>query len=97
MRELHRCGRRSGQRGYTFWTIVLNGMLLAIVLVPALRVLPSYMTYLTVRDVVGRAAADFDPREDTLQDLRLKISKLMTTSQISDVTVADMEVYLEKG
>ncbi len=97
MSGIGRAGSISGQGGFTFWTVVLNGTLLAVVLILILRVAPNYMTYMTVRDVVNRAAAEFDPREETLQDLRIKIGKLMRTSQVYAVTVDDMEIYREKG
>lgn len=52
---------------------------------------------MTVKDVIERAAADFSQRDDTLQDLRTKISKLMRTSQVYDVKAEDIKVYRERG
>lgn len=85
------------QQGFTFWTLVSNGVVLAAVLVFVLRIAPEYMTYMTVKDVIERAAADFSQRDDTLQDLRTKISKLMRTSQVYDVKAEDIKVYRERG
>lgn len=85
------------QQGFTLWTLVSNGFVLAVLLIFALRVAPEYMTYMTVKDVVERAASDFDQREDTLQDLRTKLSKLMRTSQVYDVKASDFKVYRERG
>lgn len=85
------------QRGFTFWTIVLNVSLLAIALVLILRVLPNYMTYMTVKDVMQRAASEFKPREETMQDLRGKIQKLMTSSQVYVISSEDVRIYREKG
>jgi cell division protein FtsL len=95
MKQVSNRVRPTGQRGFTFWTLVTNGVLLAVVLLFALRVLPGYMEYMTVRDVVERAAQDYDPKTQTLQDLRTKIQKLLTTSSIYDIKAADMEIYRE--
>lgn len=85
------------QSGFTFWSLVFNGLLLAMVLIFLLRIAPQYMTYMTVKDVVTRAAEEFNPRDDTLQDLRTKIAKLIRTSQVYDVKAQDIKVYREKG
>lgn len=85
------------QRGFSFWGLVFNMLLLGVVLVLVLRIAPAYMEYLTVKDVVERAAADYNPAEDTLQDVRTHISKLLRTSQVYDITIDDIEVYRERN
>jgi cell division protein FtsL len=85
------------QRGFTLWTLVSNGFVLAVVLIFALRVAPEYMTYMTVKDVIQRAGEDFNQRDETLQDLRIKIAKLMRSSQVYDVKADDIKVYRERG
>lgn len=90
-------GSFSAQRGFSFWGLVFNMLVLGAVLVLVLRIAPAYMEYLTVKDVVERAAAEYDPREDTLQDVRTHITKLLRTSQIYDVTIDDIEVYRERS
>ena len=89
--------RRSLQRGMTLWGITFNALLLGAVLVMLLRVLPPYMTYLSVKDIVERAGAEFDPAADTLQDIRVRIRKLLNTSQVYDIKAEDIEVYRDKG
>lgn len=89
--------RRSLQRGMTLWGITFNALLLGAVLVMLLRVLPPYMTYLSVKDIVERAGAEFDPAADTLQDIRVRIRKLLNTSQVYDIKAEDIEIYRDKG
>jgi len=89
--------RRSLQRGMTFWGMTFNALLLGAVLVMLLRVLPPYMTYLSVKDIVERAGAEFDPAADTLQDIRVRIRKLLNTSQVYDIKAEDIEIYRDKG
>ena len=89
--------RPSRQRGMTFWGMAFNALVLGAVLVLVLRVVPSYMTYLSVKDIVERAANEFDPATDTLQDIRVRIRKLLNTNQVYDIKAEDIEVYRDKG
>ena len=72
-------------------------MLLGAILVMALRVVPSYLEYLTIKDLITRAAEEHDPRTETMTDLRSRLAKLFNTNQVKDTTVGDVEVYRERG
>ena len=63
----------------------------------ALRVVPSYLEYLTIRDLITRAAEEHDPRTETVTDLRSRLAKLFNTNQVKDTTIGDIEVYRERG
>ena len=89
--------RPSRQRGMTFWGMAFNALVLGAVLVLVLRVVPSYMTYLSVKDIVERAATEFDPSTDTLQDIRVRIRKLLNTNQVYDIKAEDIQVYRDSG
>lgn len=89
--------RPSRQRGMTFWGMAFNALVLGAALVLILRVVPSYMTYLSVKDIVERAANEFDPATDSLQDIRVRLAKLLNTNQVYDIKIEDIEVYRDKG
>ena len=89
--------RPSQQRGITFWGMAFNALVLGAALVLILRVVPSYMTYLSVKDIVERAANEFDPATDSLQDIRVRLAKLLNTNQVYDIKIEDIEVYRDKG
>ena len=89
--------RRSGVQGFSFWALSINLLLLGALLVMALRVVPSYMEYLTIKDLITRAAAEYDPRSETVTDLRVRLAKLLNTNQIYDTDTDDIEVYRERG
>tara|TARA_B100000683_G_scaffold134311_1_gene131076 strand:- start:189 stop:518 length:330 start_codon:yes stop_codon:yes gene_type:complete len=72
-------------------------MLLGLLLVAVLRIFPSYMEYLTVRDLITRAAAEHDPASESVTDLRVRLGKLINTNQICDIRIDDMEVYRAQG
>ena len=89
--------RRAGVQGFNVWAVSLNLLLLGALLVMALRVVPSYMEYLTIKDLITRAAEEYDPRSETITDLRVRLAKLLNTNQIYDTSIDDIEVYRERG
>ena len=89
--------RRARVQGFNVWAVSINLLLLGSLLVMALRVVPSYMEYLTVKDLITRAADEYDPRTETVTDLRVRLAKLLNTNQIYDTSIDDIEVYRERG
>ena len=89
--------RRSGVQGFSLWALSINLLLLGALLVMALRVVPSYMEYLTIKDLITRAAAEYDPRSETVTDLRVRLAKLLNTNQIYGASTYDIEVYRERS
>ena len=63
----------------------------------ALRVVPSYMEYLTIKNLITRAAGEYDPRSETVTDLRVRLAKLLNTNQMYDTGTDDFEIYRERG
>lgn len=89
--------RLSRQQGMSLWSVALNIFILGGFLVLALRVAPSYMTYLTVKDIVERAAEQYDPKSQSLADVRTRIRKLLNTSQVYDIKAEDIDVFRDNG
>lgn len=94
---MERLSSRSRQRGFSFWGIALNVLIFGAFLVVVLRVTPLYVEYLTVKDVIVRAGAEYDPSKQGLGDIRTHIRKLLNTSQIYVITADDVEIVREKG
>ena len=61
--------------------VSLNLLLFGALLVMALRVVPSYMEYLTIKDLITRAAEEYDARSETVTDLKVRSAKLLNTDQ----------------
>ena len=89
--------RLSRQQGMSLWSVALNIFILGSFLVLALRVAPSYMTYLTVKDIVERAAEQYDPKSQSLADVRTRIRQLLNTSQVYDIKAEDIDVFRDNG
>ena len=83
--------------GFNIWAISINLLLLGALLVMALRIVPTYMEYLTVRDLITRAAQEYEPRNETVTDLKVRLAKLLNTNQVYDTSIDDIEVYRERG
>ena len=90
-------GMQSDSRGFSIWTLSFNLLLLGAGLVLILRLLPGYVEYMTVKDLISRAASEHDARTDTIPDLRTRLAKLLTTNQINDTTIEDIRIYRERG
>jgi hypothetical protein len=90
-------GMQSDSRGFSIWTLSLNLLLLGAALVLILRLLPGYVEYMTVKDLISRAASEHDARTDTIPDLRTRLAKLLTTNQINDTTIEDIRIYRERA
>jgi hypothetical protein len=89
--------RHARAQGFNLWAVSINLLLLGALLVMALRIVPSYMEYLTIKDLITRAAAEHDSRSETVTDLRVRLAKLLNTNQIYDTSIDDIEVYRERG
>ena len=89
--------RHATAQGFNLWAVSINLLLLGALLVMALRIVPSYMEYLTIKDLITRAAAEHDSRSETVTDLRVRLAKLLNTNQIYDTSIDDIEVYRERG
>jgi len=88
---------KSKNFGFNVLTLSLNLFLLGASLVLLLRIVPGYFEYLAVKDLIARAAAEYDPRSESITDLRSRLSKLLNTNQIYDTTIDDIRIYRERG
>ena len=89
--------RRAGVQGFNVRAVSLNLLLLVALLVIALRAVPSFMEYLTIKDLITRAGDEYDPPSETVTDLRVRLAKLLNTNQISNTSIDEIEVYREQG
>ena len=86
---------RRQMRGFSVWSLSLS-LLLGGLLVLALRIVPIYAEYLTVCDVIVRAAAQHDSEAQPLADLRVRIAKLLKANQVDDTSIDEIEIYRDR-
>ena len=82
--------------GFSIWSLSLS-LLLGSLLMVALRIVPIYAEYLTVRDVIVRAAAQHDSETQPLADLRVRIATLLNASQVDGTSIDEIEIYRDRG
>ena len=87
---------RRQMRGFSIWSLSLS-LLLGGLLMLALRIMPIYAEYLTVRDVIVRAAAQHDSETQPLADLRVRIAKLLKANRVDDTSIDEIEIYRDRG
>ena len=87
----------SSAAGFNVWTVSINLLLLSMILVVGLSVVPSYIEYRIVKDLMARVAAEHDRQTDTVTHLRTRLGKLLTTHQIYDTRIEDLAIYRERG
>ena len=87
---------RRQMRGFSIWSLSLS-LLLGGLLMLALRIVPIYAEYLTVCDVIVRAAAQHDSEAQPLADLRVRIAKLLKANQVDDTSIDEIEIYRDRG
>jgi len=88
---------RAQQKGFTFWTLLVYLLVFGGVLILSLRIAPSYLEYLTVKDIVERSVEGFDPQTQSSTEIRTRIRKLLQTSQVDVIDASDIEIYRERG
>ena len=86
---------RRQMRGFSILSLSLS-LLLGGLLVLALRIVPIYTEYLTVCDVIVRAAAQHDSEAQPLADLRVRIAKLLKANQVDDTSIDEIEIYRDR-
>ena len=89
--------KHAGLHGFSVWVVSLNLLLVGALLVMALRVVPSYMAYPTGKDLITHAADERDSRSESIADLKVRLANLLSTNQIYDTSIDDIEGYRERG
>ena len=62
-----------------------------------IRIVPGYIEYLSIRDIVGRVAEEYDEDEDRVPDIHRSLAAYFNTNQIKVIAPSDVEVIREEG
>jgi hypothetical protein len=63
----------------------------------AIRMVPKYLEYLSIKDMVQRVALEHDPGTQSMAQIRRTLAKNFNTSQIYDLKVEEIDIYRKKG
>jgi hypothetical protein len=80
----------------------IPGMLIIAIMVgffimAAIRLIPPYVEYLSVKDIVQQVALEHDPNSESTGQIRRKLGMLFNTNQIYGLKVEDIDIYRKKG
>ncbi len=88
---------RQRQSGMSALGILSIMLMVGFFLMCAIRIVPPYLEYLSVKDIISRMAMEHEPGETQVSDIRRKIANVFNTNQIYQLEPKDVEVYSKQG
>ena len=87
----------SSQRGMSIPGMLIVAAMVGFFVMCAIRMVPRYLEYLSIREIVSTIATEYNPEEDSIPDIRRKIETIFNTNQIYDLKPKDVEVFTKDG
>lgn len=84
------------QRGFGLGQIFVWGVLIALVVIVAMKAIPSFMTYQTVLTAVKRIAAEAGAN-GTVAKVKADFAKQMEVDHVKTITADDLDIYKENN
>lgn len=88
---------RQRQTGMSLPGMLAIGIMVGFFVMCGIRMAPSYFEYLTVKDIVTKVAAEFEPTTDTIADIRRRIASTFNTNQVYGLKPGDVEIFRKEG
>jgi Domain of unknown function (DUF4845) len=85
------------QRGMSIPGMLIIAAMVGFFVMCAIRLVPRYLEYLSVREIVTTIAREYNPEEQDLGDIRRRVDTMFNTNQIYDLKPKDVEIFHEKG
>jgi hypothetical protein len=88
---------RQGQSGMSMLGMLCILAMLGFFAMCIIRMVPPYLEYLSVKDIIARIAMDPDTANDQVSDIRRNIANNFNTNQIYLLDPKDVEVFSKRG
>ncbi|MBP6700863.1 MAG: DUF4845 domain-containing protein [Halioglobus sp.] len=88
---------RMYQRGMSLPAIMLVVAMVGFFVMVGIRMVPRYLEYLSIREIVETVAREYNPDEEDLGDIRRRIDTMFNTNQINDLQPKDVEIFHKEG
>jgi hypothetical protein len=85
------------QRGMSLPAIMLVVAMVGFFVMVGIRMVPRYLEYLSIREIVETVAREYNPDEEDLGDIRRRIDTMFNTNQINDLQPKDVEIFHKEG
>jgi hypothetical protein len=88
---------RQRQSGMSILGVLSIMLMVGFFIMCAVRMVPPYTEYLSVRDIIARMAMETDPVTDSPSDIRRKLASIFNTNQIYKLDYREVEIYSKSG
>ena len=88
---------RMYQRGMSLPAIMLVVAMVGFFVMVGIRMVPRYLEYLSIREIVETVAREYNPDEEDLGDIRRRLDTMFNTNQINDLQPKDVEIFHKEG
>jgi Domain of unknown function (DUF4845) len=88
---------RHREAGMSMLGILCILMMLGFFAMCIIRMMPPYLEYLSVKDILERIATDPDTASDSVSDIRRTIANIFNTNQIYLLDPREVEVFEKSG
>ncbi|MDP5053745.1 MAG: DUF4845 domain-containing protein [Congregibacter sp.] len=85
------------QQGLGLLSMLVIAMMAGFFVMSAIRIIPGYVEYKTVRELIVEAAEEFDPEQGTISDIRRMLAGSFNMNQIKALQLKDVEIIRENG
>jgi uncharacterized protein YeeX (DUF496 family) len=90
-------GMRQRQAGMSIPSILIIVIMVGFFVMCAIRMTPVYLEYLTVKRVMTQIAEEYKPEENSIRDIRRKVSTMLNTNQVYLLQPREVEVFRKNG
>lgn len=88
---------RQCQKGMSIPGMLIIAIMVGFFIMAAIRLVPPYVEYLSVKKIVQEVAREHDPNSQSTAQIRRKLGMQFNTSQIYGLKVEDIDIYRKKG
>jgi hypothetical protein len=88
---------RHRQSGMSVIGMLIIGIMVGFFAMCAIRMVPPYLEYLSVKEIITKVATEKAEGDVTIPDLRRRIDNLFNTNQIYALAPRDVKVYRKDG
>jgi len=88
---------RQHQSGMSILGMLTIMLMVGFFIMCAIRMVPPYLEYLSVKDIIARMAMEPEAETQSVGDFRRKIANIFNTNQIYLLEPKDVEVYSKGG
>jgi hypothetical protein len=88
---------RRRQAGMSIPGMLVIAIMVGFFVMCGLRMAQPYFEYLSVKEIISKIAREYDPKTETVGDIRRSIANLFNTNQIYELQPKDVEVYRKDG